>query len=568
LDEALMASLIRATDKDHFSFSHALTQQTLYEELPIRRRLRLHLLAAEALERLPEAGRQRRAAELTWHFLQADQGTRALPYAMVAGDQAEAVFAHTEALQHYRTALELARASEDRRREAEALEKLGGVLRLGMQYDQAQEVLEQAAAAYRALDDPEGEARATYQVGVALYMKGQPREAGARVRSTVERLERLSGPPSFQRALGYVYWALAMPSCLTGQYRDILATGARIAELGQTVNDARLLAAAAWMRGYGLVVVGAPGEARRSLEEAVPFFESTDDKWWLAQVICQIGRTYLHEGEVDRAGAYLHQTLELFEEIHDQAELAWASCYMGDVGFVSGDWLEARRHYERSVTLARTTVPRFHSHALLHLAELSLLEGATEQAMEDIKQGLAVAEQCSEVAAIRKAGRLLAEQDLAAGDAESAVARLQPLLDGLGPEAPHAFPPPVLAEAYLATGDEVRADELVAARIERFRQQQRRRSLPHWLRTQGKVRVEQERWDEAHQAYEEAASLAHALRYRHAEAVALYESGVLHRHWGEVRQGRERLEEALAIFRHLAARPYIGRTERALHDVG
>ena len=140
--------------------------------LPVRRRVRLHLLAAEALERLPEAAREKRAAELAWHFLQADEGRRALPYAMVAGDQAEAVFAHTEALRHYRTALELAHAVDDRRREAEALEKLGVVLRLGMQYDQARDVLERAADTYRAVDDPEGEARVTHHIGNVLHFEG------------------------------------------------------------------------------------------------------------------------------------------------------------------------------------------------------------------------------------------------------------------------------------------------------------------------------------------------------------------------------------------------------------
>jgi tetratricopeptide (TPR) repeat protein/transcriptional regulator with XRE-family HTH domain len=566
LDDALMASLIRITDKERFSFNHALTQQTLYEELPVRRRTRLHLLAAEALERLPDATRRKRAPELVWHFLQADEGTRALPYAMVAGDQAEAVFAHTEALQHYRTALELAHAIHDRPREAEALEKLGVLLRFGTHYDQAHEVLERAVAAYRAIEDPEGEARATRQIGAVLFFTGQPTEGIARVRATVERLERMSGPAS-SRALAYAYWALAVQLVPTGEYGDILAASARIAELGQAANDARAMAAAAWLRGLGLCAVGSPGEARRSLEAALPFFTSSGDKFQLAQVTCNIGRTYLHEGNVDRATAYLQQTLELFEVMGDQAELAWASCYTGDVAFVTGDWAEARRHYERSAALARTTVPRYHSHALLHLAELSLLEEATEQGMEDIKWGLAVAEQCSEVAAIRKAGRLLAEQDLAAGDAEAALARLQPLLDGLGQEAPHAFPPPVLAEAYLATGDEVRADELVAGRIERFRRQHRRRSLADWLRIQGKVRVRQGRSGEAQQAYEEAASLAHALPYPHAEATALFESGILHSHNGEVQQARERLEEALAIFRHLAARPHIKQTEDALHDL-
>jgi len=79
-----------------------------------------------------------------------------------------------------------------------------------------------------------------------------------------------------------------------------------------------------------------------------------------------------------------------------------------------------------------------------------------------------------------------------------------------------------------------------------------------------KVRVQQQRWDEAQQAYEEAASLARGFPYPLAEGAALYEHGLLHVRRGELEQARGRLEESLAIFRQLAARPYVERAELAL----
>jgi tetratricopeptide (TPR) repeat protein len=78
--------------------------------------------------------------------------------------------------------------------------------------------------------------------------------------------------------------------------------------------------------------------------------------------------------------------------------------------------------------------------------------------------------------------------------------------------------------------------------------------------------VQQGRWDEARQAYEEAASLARAIPYPYAEAVAHYEYGMLHWQRGELEQAVEQLEEALITFRHLGARPLIERTERILRD--
>jgi predicted ATPase/transcriptional regulator with XRE-family HTH domain len=67
IEEALAAGLLYESG-DGYVFNHALTQQALYTELPNRRRRKLHLVAGEALARLAESVRQRRAGELARHF--------------------------------------------------------------------------------------------------------------------------------------------------------------------------------------------------------------------------------------------------------------------------------------------------------------------------------------------------------------------------------------------------------------------------------------------------------------------------------------------------------------------
>jgi class 3 adenylate cyclase len=131
LEEARSTGLVREAGTDTYAFDHTLTQQALYTELPGRRKRRLHLAAAEALERLPEGTRARHSAELAWHFLEAGQEERALPYAIGAGDQARAVFANREAERQYTTALEIAAQAGDTAREAEILARRARVY-LGM----------------------------------------------------------------------------------------------------------------------------------------------------------------------------------------------------------------------------------------------------------------------------------------------------------------------------------------------------------------------------------------------------------------------------------------------------
>jgi class 3 adenylate cyclase/tetratricopeptide (TPR) repeat protein len=120
LEEAHGAGLVEETQRDQYAFDHALTQQTLYAELPVRRRRRLHLAAAEALEQLPD-GPRLHSTELAWHFVEAAQEARALPYALAAGDYARSVFAYREAERQYTTALEVAEPAGNLQGEVDAL---------------------------------------------------------------------------------------------------------------------------------------------------------------------------------------------------------------------------------------------------------------------------------------------------------------------------------------------------------------------------------------------------------------------------------------------------------------
>jgi predicted ATPase len=104
LDAALAAGVIHEEHSEsgafRYRFAHALIQQVVYEEVPRHRRRRLHLNVGEALR--PTLKTQpARAAALARHFLAADDKPRAAEYAVEAGDQAVARYAHAEAVRFY-----------------------------------------------------------------------------------------------------------------------------------------------------------------------------------------------------------------------------------------------------------------------------------------------------------------------------------------------------------------------------------------------------------------------------------------------------------------------------------
>jgi len=78
----------------------------LYAGVPSSLRRRLHRRIGEVLELL-QTGRPLVAAELARHFLAAGDAPRAVGYALQAGREASARYAHAEAARSYQSAIDL-----------------------------------------------------------------------------------------------------------------------------------------------------------------------------------------------------------------------------------------------------------------------------------------------------------------------------------------------------------------------------------------------------------------------------------------------------------------------------
>lgn len=111
-----------------YSFSDRPVWETLYSEMPIARRLRVHLRAGEALEALQKAGQPIPSAAIAHHFQSAQAADRALDYVLRAADEASGLFAREEAVRHYRAALVLLESRPSERTRAQVLEALGDQL--------------------------------------------------------------------------------------------------------------------------------------------------------------------------------------------------------------------------------------------------------------------------------------------------------------------------------------------------------------------------------------------------------------------------------------------------------
>ena len=132
LDEAQRAAIVHelSDSPGRYTFSHALVQHTLYEDLGATRRTRLHKAVGEAIERLYGESRVELVGELARHFLLATRPTdsdKAIMYAKRAGDAALEALAPDDAVRYFSQALELAGLTPgiDRRARIDLLIGLG-----------------------------------------------------------------------------------------------------------------------------------------------------------------------------------------------------------------------------------------------------------------------------------------------------------------------------------------------------------------------------------------------------------------------------------------------------------
>ena len=134
-------------------FKHALLREVTYESVLKRVRRAYHALVADWL--ISQSGE--RAAEITGliadHLQQAGKDSEAAEYLLQAGDRARELYAHQEAIDSYRRALEYLKEVGDLERSANTYMKLGLAHHNAFEFDEARQAYDEGFAELRRLSE-------------------------------------------------------------------------------------------------------------------------------------------------------------------------------------------------------------------------------------------------------------------------------------------------------------------------------------------------------------------------------------------------------------------------------
>jgi class 3 adenylate cyclase/tetratricopeptide (TPR) repeat protein/DNA-binding XRE family transcriptional regulator len=569
LEEAVSVRLLREAGGVRYAFSHALTQRALYEQLSARRRLRLHLVVAEMLEHLPEREKSRRVEEVAYHFLQAQETVRALPYLLQAGDQAQAVYANAEAEQHFRAAARLAEELGDLEQEALALERLGSLYWWNIgDYELAADALEQAAGAQRASAAGRIRVQTAELLARAYARCGEPDRARQVLAPWLDEQHVESEPPAIQASLLTAFADLRFH---IGAYPQQLEAAERAAERWGELGDRRAQMGTLLLRGIALRLLGKWEEGLVVLQEVVSGARDVGALYVCGHASYHVAYSYLQRGEWEQAAATTQVALELSMQSGNQQMYGSASFLQGSLEYQRGDWVAARYWFEQ----AQQHFSQFHRIAVRAYAPygqglIRAVTGELEEGVRYLHQAISICEDGALLFVLHRAQRDMAEVELVQGQAVEARVRLQPMIQSPGCEQYNEITPllPMLAWACLELGDERMAETLLDRAAPQAEAQYHYLALLDVLRVRGLLYTRMERFLEAEAALHDALLRARSMPHPYAEAKLLYTYGRLEAARGNPEAALERLARAGLICARLGERLYAERIEQETAALG
>ena len=429
LEQGVAASLLTESPQraGRFTFTHALVEHTLCEDLGRARRARLHKRVAVALEEQCGDEPDERLGELAAHWAAAvvsSDNAKALHYARRAAERALAQLAPAEAARWYRQALELhdQAAGDDRTERCDLLIGLGEAQRQTGDPEFRQTLLDAAhlaqaledadrlsravlansrgwwsqagvvdsgrvhaleAAAEALADDDPRRARVLALLASELHFAGEPARRGALAGEAIAIARAAGDPATLAYTLNHASWAIWVPDTL----RERQQMTDELVELAQHLDDPRLRSLAAQRQWNIGAEAGDRGRVRAGLETMRAMLARVPDP--------ALAWVRLH---IEVAAALTDGDLQAAEQWAIQAFEAGTAAGQPDAELMSGVRIANLRYLqgrygelvEQIVQLVResTGVHGLRSGAALALIESGREDEARERALAEDFQSL------------------------------------------------------------------------------------------------------------------------------------------------------------------------------------
>jgi len=360
LEEAWAAKIIEElpSPMGHYQFSHGLIQQTLTAELSTTRKVHLHARIAQSLEELYGVDAPAHAAELAYHFAEAEAvaGTEKLVrYLHLSGERALATYAYEEALAHFHRALA---AKEGRptdkgafrhtptvgATDAEAADLLFGLGRAQAatyQIEEALTSLRRAFAYYVSARDADR----------VVALAGHPYPGSLSILMTDLRRRALSLVPSKSQDAGSLLAVFGLSLGTMADYEGAQKAFSHALAIARRESDIalelRTLANAARVHAFHI-------HWRECMDyslQAINLSGQADDLTSRLRAHSCAGNALVQFGKPGEAQGHADAMLALAEKLRDRVWLARAYLFAHRLSHLTGDFQTARDFSDRALEM-------------------------------------------------------------------------------------------------------------------------------------------------------------------------------------------------------------------------
>jgi class 3 adenylate cyclase len=270
LDARLIVEVAGSQGQAAYAFAQPVVSQTLYEELSVPRRQRLHRDAAHAIETLHAGNVTPHLGALAHHYARAgpDRTAKAIECGIAAGEAALAAFAYEDAAGHWRSALRLLEAAGDVEVRTQVLGRLGDLLfTTGLDPEGSLEYLEQALRLYEGLGQEAPVADMHTRIGRNLATFPATMDI-PRARNHYDAAAAILTRGPARSALGYVVFGLAATATWGMRTEEGLAQAEEALEIANRRGNDGLGRNAIAVRSHHVLASGHLADGFRALEVA------------------------------------------------------------------------------------------------------------------------------------------------------------------------------------------------------------------------------------------------------------------------------------------------------------
>ncbi|HLW00345.1 MAG TPA: AAA family ATPase [Ktedonobacterales bacterium] len=346
LEELLAQGLVKEVRSETgeqsltYDFSHEKLREMAYEGASLARIRLLHRRTAEALIGRARAQREQSifAAQIAQHYRLAGNDAAAADYYKLAGERARTLYANTEALEHFRTALALGHSEPGALHEA-----IGDLHTLLGEYNAALRSYETAAALSKAA----ALAAIEHKLGTVYERRGDWEQAESHFEAALAALGEHGAADARSRL--YADWSRSAHH--HGQLNQALDLAKRALELAEAAQDTRALAQAHNILGILASSQGDLEQAQHHLEESLALAERLNDLSARVAALNNLALVCRASGAVDRAIELTETALALCAAQGDRHREAALHNNLADLLHSSGRTEAAMPHLKQAVSI-------------------------------------------------------------------------------------------------------------------------------------------------------------------------------------------------------------------------